>query len=121
MKRNKIIYCLALLTMLIMTVLLFSGCKGKQSFELLSPADEESGVSLNPQISWTAAADDTQYVVKISTDENFVSVVHQQKRYRKYLEIKTNTILEIAVEEHKVPPRDFFYHAKRTRKCHRRK
>ena len=78
MKRNKIIYCLALLTMLIMTVLLFSGCKGKQSFELLSPADEESGVSLNPQISWTAAADATQYVVKISTDENFVSVVHQQ-------------------------------------------
>ena len=78
MKRNKIIYCLALLTTLIMTVLLFSGCEEKQSFELLTPTNEQSDVLLNPQISWTAANGASQYVVKISTDVNFVSVVHQQ-------------------------------------------
>lgn len=77
MKKNRMAYCIAIVIALTM-ILLLSGCEKKTSFRLLSPTVGQSDVSLNPNISWTAADGVEKYVVKISKDEGFVSVVHQQ-------------------------------------------
>ena len=77
MKKNRIAYCVAIVIALTM-ILLLSGCEEEPLFRLLSPTVGQSDVSLNPNISWTAADGVEKYVVKISKDEGFISVVHQQ-------------------------------------------
>lgn len=45
---------------------------------LTAPADGSTGVSLTPELSWTAAANASSYNLEVATDENFTSKIVEQ-------------------------------------------